>query len=344
MPKITRKIYPVRKNGRFYFDYEDRPESFLFGTIPQFFSVLNGRKKRMAGKIASWVSQSTPVHASNEPIITWLGHATFLIQIGGVNILTDPIFGNASFLFPRILPVGLSIDELPQIDVILISHNHPDHMDSPSLKALKSRFPDVSVYVPFGDKQWFDKKGFVKPVEHMWWQETVFSINKKIEGVRFTFLPAAHWSKRSLFDTNKSLWGSWMIQWKDHTVYFGGDTAYSHHFKVIADNFPSIDVALLPIAPGEPHEWMKRTHINAEQAVHGFIDLGAKHFIPMHWGTFAFGTDHFEDPIYLLNATWKKLSAQLTDKMLHRVRVGQLWHLFKHPLPFGQDTFKQISF
>ncbi len=269
-----------------------------------------------------WVAYDIPFEKSSEPVVWWIGHASFLIQIAGINVLIDPIFGRASFLFKRLLPPGVPLHVLPAIDVILISHNHWDHMDYASLKAVAHSKPRI--LVPHGDKRWLDKHGFANTTEHMWWDQVVVGADQDSTGsVRFTFLPSVHWSGRGLFDKNRSLWGSWMIEANGHCIYFAGDTAYSDHFSAIVHEFPSIDIALMPIGPCEPRGWMQRTHLSAEQSTQAFIDLQAQHFIPMHWGTFSFGTDHFLEPINRLQDAWEKMQGQLSERKLHMIKVGQ---------------------
>ena len=273
------------------------------------------RKSRK--EACTWVIPANFVASSQEPRITWLGHATFLIQINGKNILTDPIFGNLSWWFSRMMEVKNSVKDLPTIDYVILSHNHPDHMDPHSLKDLRLYSPQVKVLVPFGDKAWFDKQEFVGASEHMWWD--------KIEelGINFHFLPARHWSQRGLFDRNKSLWGSWMIEANGFHIYFAGDTAWGPHFSLIGKLFPSIQVALMPIGPAEPKAWMQDTHISAEQAGQAFLKLQAKYFVPMHWGTFYLGMDKFKEPIHRLKQWWEKNRSRCKNKMLHIVKVGE---------------------
>jgi len=322
---VSKKIYPIRKNDRFYFTESHKPESFFLGTIPTFLQSLLGRNKRMKDAVtAPWITIPEPVLAFREPHVTWLGHATFLVQVGGLNILTDPIFGDASFMFPRVLPLGIPIAQLPPIDAVIISHNHRDHMDELSLQAIKRLSPQARILIPHGDKSWFDKRGYTNVTEHSWWEDTQIAIpDVEIAPVKFTFLPSAHWSQRGVFDKNKSLWGSWMIEWESHTIYFAGDTAYAHHFTNIGHHFPSIDLALMPVGPCEPHDWMSHTHVSAEQAGQAFLDLKAQQFIPMHWGTFVFGYDHFELPIERLNAWWKTNDEHVVGKKLHLSKVGE---------------------
>jgi L-ascorbate metabolism protein UlaG (beta-lactamase superfamily) len=260
----------------------------------------------------------------NRPTIIWIGHSTFLIQLDGITILTDPIFGDASPLFKRIFPPSIALNQLMPIDYILISHNHRDHMDAESL--LQLRHHNSHILVPHGDKRWFVRRGFRLVEEKIWWESSTF---KRSDGdLKFTFLPAHHWSQRSLFDRNKSLWGSWMIEYKGSTIYFAGDTAYAAHFSKIRTQFPSIDIALMPIGPCEPHTAMKAAHINAEQAGEAFIELGAKIFIPMHWGTFYFGMDSFSYPVEQLRLWWNNQNS-VTKDQLAILKLGQQWSLIK---------------
>ena len=319
MSKKLSKIYPKRKNNRFYLDDQFEPESFLFGTIPSFVKSFISRRKISSSHIAAWINVKKPLSCCIEPTITWIGHATFLIQIAGINILTDPVFGNL-WLLKRQMPVGIAIQSLPSIDLVLISHNHHDHMDSTSLQALKTHH-NPRFLVPQGDKHWFDKRGFESVSEHTWWDQALFSARDA--KINCSFLPSAHWSRRGLFDKNKSLWGSWMIEWNGYLIYFAGDTAYSNHFSCIAQEFSGIKVALMPIGPGEPRKWMKDSHIDAHEAGQAFLDLHAQHFIPMHWGTFGFGIDSFTSPIDQLQSWWQSQVDVLLSKRLHLVKAGE---------------------
>ena len=317
----SNRLFPLFKNNRFYNNHIERPESLLFQTIPSFICSFYNRKKRLPENKNEWIVKQATLDSSIEPVITWIGHASFLIQLGGINILTDPVFGNVSPFFSRILPPGIPVSQIPRVDVVLLSHNHPDHCDVESLKSLKKYYPDLMLLVPKGDKEWLSKKGFKNILEHTWWDE--YRLLRNVHSVTFTFLPAHHWSAKTLFDRNRSLWGSWMITHNDKSIYFAGDSAYADHFKHIALEYPHIQAALMPIAPGEPHAWMRKTHLDAQQAVHAFLDLEAKHFIPMHWGTFQFGNDNFADPLTRLKIAWERYAGPLQDKKLSILKFGQ---------------------
>lgn len=283
-------------------------------------SSLYGRKKRQPENKSDWFVQQDPLKSSVEPIITWIGHASFLIQVAGINILTDPIFGDASVFFPRIFAPGITLAQMPPINFVILSHNHRDHCDMSSLYALKKAYPQMVILVPQGDKHWLEKKGLAPVMEHDWWQSFEHQTGQGL--CTFTFLPAHHWSAQGIFDRNKSLWGSWMVSCQEQHIYFAGDSAYSHHYHQIADHFPLIDTALMPIAPGEPHPWMRKSHMDAEQAVQAFMDLKAHQFIPMHWGTFQFGLDTFQGPIDRLKLAWNHHQLDVHKKLMIP-KIGQ---------------------
>ncbi len=342
----NQKIRPILKNGRFY-NFPDEPKTGLKGysymlrsllhEIYIFIVSLKNGKSRLPKNSDQWVDSCKIPIRSQRLLITWIGHASFLIQVGNINILTDPIFGDATFFFPRIFPAGIKIEDLPSIDYVIISHNHLDHMDSKSLIALKKLNPNISILVPYGDKIWFEKRNFSKVFEAVWWEDFVFDAMNKI---KFTFLPAYHWSQRTLFDQNKSLWGSWMIECSGYKVYFAGDTAYSRHFENISKYFHHIDVALMPIGPCEPREKMCLSHINAEEAGRAFLDLGAKNFIPMHWGTYHFGTDNVDTPLNRIKIWWNNNQLNLISKFLHSLKIGQS---IEFNLPQAQKIISQVN-
>ncbi len=316
---------PLRLRGKFRNSDQEPRRGFLFHTFLMWIRSLPLRISYMKGSFEDWRAHHDPVSASERPVITWIGHSTFLIQIQGINILTDPIFFNLSFFFRRNLPPGIALADLPPIDVILISHNHWDHMHGPTLMALRNNITARGgvVLVPEGDHHWFMRRKFGRVTPNSWGQDQlVESADSNGQGVKITFLPAWHWSQRGVFDHNKSLWGSWMIEAGGHTIYFAGDTAYSDHFSEIGRAFPSIDIALLPIGPCDPKTSMKHTHVDADEAGQAFLDLGAQCFIPMHWGTFNFGFDRFLTPVERINQWWQ--GQNLKDlKKLAVFKIGQ---------------------
>lgn len=268
--------------------------------------------------------------------VIWIGHSTFLIELGGAAILTDPIFGNPTVFFPRNVPPALSLEALPPLDAMLISHNHFDHMHGQTMVNLKPAFDkyDTALLVPQGDERWFERRGYRNAHGFTWGQQKVVKTRSGAE-ITFTFLPARHWSGRwLLFDYNKSLWGSWMIEGAGWRLYFAGDTAYDTHFQEVQQAFGRIDVAFMPIGPCEPRSWMKVVHMDAYEAGQAFLDLQAQHFIPMHWGTFNLGYDRIQDPIIHLRQWWGRQES--LSQELHIMNIGQR-------LGFTQPTAQQTQ-
>lgn len=342
-------LRPFFRSGRFYNNFKEQElvsrQSYLetimyllgsfYKEVKMVIKSAKTGQARLPKDVLSWLAPSKIARYSNEPVITWIGHSTFLIQINKKNILTDPIFGAPSIFFPRILPPGIEPQKLPKIDYVVISHNHLDHMDSRSLTFLRDANPNIQILVPEGDQDWFKKRNFKNVLGSIWWKKQHF------DQISFTFLPAYHWSQRGIFDRNKSLWGSWMIQTKDQSIYFAGDTAYSHHFKAISREFKQIDIAIMPIGPCEPRKYMFDTHVNAKEAGEAFLDLNAQQFIPMHWGTFHFGVDLFETPVKQIQRWWKKNKSILKNKELLIPKFGESLVITK--ASFIKPSSKQSS-
>lgn len=231
----------------------------------------------------------------SEPTLTWVGHATFLLQLAGLNVLTDPVFSRRvsplSFAGPeRLAPLGLSLAELPAINLVLISHNHYDHLDAAAVKVLAREHPELTFVVPLGVKKWFTARGIDRVLELDWWQSAT------VGEATVTALPAQHFSGRGPLDRNATLWCSLLIEVAGKKVYFAGDTGYSADFADIGRAYPGIDLALLPIGAYEPNDFMRSVHVNPEEAVRIFKDLGARHAAAMHWGTFRLTLEPLDEP------------------------------------------------
>ena len=227
--------------------------------------------------------------------VTWIGHATMLIQYKGINILTDPMFSvrasPLSFMGPeRFNPPSVKLKDLPHIDYIVISHSHYDHLDKKTVQQIGS---NAKWLVPLGMQQWFIRAGVKKEsvVEFDWWDV------KKFNDAAITATPAQHWSARSLWDRNKTLWASWMLQIKDKTIWYSGDTGYNpHQFNEIGRKFKTIDLALISIGAYEPRWFMKEMHINPAEAVQIHQDIKSQHSIAVQWGTFQLTSEPIDDP------------------------------------------------
>lgn len=236
--------------------------------------------------------------------VTWIGHSTFLLQVDGLNILTDPIFSNraspVSFAGPkRSTPPAMTLQQLPDIDVVLISHNHYDHLDSATVKALRKKQPDDPpvYFVPLGQKSWFDKRNIENVTELDWWHSGT------IGDITFHAVPVQHWSSRSPFDRNKALWAGFLIDSPSLRTLFVGDSGYSDDFKTIAKKLGKVDLALVPIGAYDPRWFMKSAHMNPEEALQVVKDVGAKRAIGMHWGTFALTDEPMAEPGERADAT-----------------------------------------
>lgn len=295
-----------RRQGRFGIAGRKCGDGF-FGPLRMGINALTRRVGRYRGETTSWQALPNqrifnPRTITQIPLITWIGHATFLVQIAGVTFLVDPVF-SAIPLHARLIEPALSIEKLPPIDCVLISHNHRDHLEEAAIRKITQSNKQCALFVPWGDEQWLKRRGCPNAVG-WWWHETRVIDSPFGEKIKVTFVPAAHWSRRGLFDMNRSLWGGWLIQTAQHTVYIVGDSAYDSHFYSIAQSHGPIDTAIIPIGPSEPHERLKHSHLSAEEAGQAFLDLGAQRFIPAHWGTFLFGNEHPLASLNRLTAWW----------------------------------------
>ena len=234
--------------------------------------------------------------------IIWIGHSTFLIKKSGIVILTDPVFSDRASPFKnigpeRLIPPAIPLNQLPQIDFITVSHNHYDHLDIDSLKKISELNPDAVFLVPAGDLRLVKRKRIDNSYEFNWWE--TFST----DGLTFTFTPVQHWSKRGLFDRNKSLWGGWYMNFNDYGMYHAGDTGYSNDFIDTKLKLGAPKYAFIPIGAYNPEWFMAESHVNPEDAIQVMLDLEAEKAFGMHWGTFALtDEDTLEPPARLKEA------------------------------------------
>ena len=231
---------------------------------------------------------------SSEATVTWVGHSTLLVQLDGVNILTDPIWASRSGPFSgfvgvgRYTPPAIAFDDLPRIDVVLISHDHYDHLDEPTVRHLAQQFNPRFV-VPLGIKKWLAARGITNVVELDWGESVT------IDGLTIVCTPAQHGSGRSLLDQGHRLWSSWAVLGSKR-FYFAGDTGYYTHFKEIGEALGPFDLAALPIGSYTPRALAKPVHMSPEEALEAWTDLHAKKFLGIHWGTFALAREAYDEP------------------------------------------------
>jgi L-ascorbate metabolism protein UlaG (beta-lactamase superfamily) len=237
-----------------------------------------------------------PSAGPRQTAVTWVGHATYVIQVGGLTVLTDPVWSRRIPGVPaRVTPPGLDWSALPRVDAVVISHNHYDHLDAPSIRRLPR---DTPILVPAKLGAWFRRRRFTDVTELDWWESRI------IGDVSFDFVPAHHWSRRGLIDTCRTLWGGWILTGPGSRVYFAGDTAYGHWFREIADRYPAIDLALMPVGAYEPFWFMRSMHTNPEEAVRATIECGATRMAPMHWGAFLLSVEPLLEPLERAAKAW----------------------------------------
>jgi L-ascorbate metabolism protein UlaG (beta-lactamase superfamily) len=243
-------------------------------------------------------AQRPPALEAATAVITFIGHATFLIQTPAGNLLTDPMYsqraGPLNFLGPRrVRQPAVRFDDLPAISTVLLSHNHYDHCDLRTLRKISERFNPL-VVTPLGNGRLLRSAGFRRIEELDWWQEAAGC------GLPITLTPAQHFSARTAFDQNRALWGGFAITVNHLRILFAGDTGYSGHFQDIGKRLGTVDLALLPIGAYEPRWFMQPIHMNPKEAVQAHIDLGARASLGMHFGTFRLAAEGIDEPVHAL--------------------------------------------
>jgi N-acyl-phosphatidylethanolamine-hydrolysing phospholipase D len=268
------------------------------------------------------------------PAVTWIGHASALVQAGGLNALVDPIFSEraspVSFVGPkRHQPPGLALAQLPRIDLVLVSHNHYDHLDDPSVRALAAQPGGPPLFVvPLGLKDWLAGRGIASAVELDWWQ------SHRVGTAEVVLVPAQHWSSRALGDRMKTLWGGFAVMADDLHWFYAGDTGYSPDFRAIrtflADrqgpgDGGGLDLALLPIGAYAPRWFMGAQHVDVEQALRIHLDLGAKRSLGVHWGTFQLTDEPLDEPPQVLARL--RPAHGVADHEFVTIAIGETWRL-----------------
>ncbi len=304
MTLTTLKARPTThfKDGRFFNPFPGF-EHRGFGDLLRWLILdrITG-KRPFSMNDSSTFTVVTPNLTTEKASITWIGHSTLLIRTGELTILTDPIFSErcspVQFVGPkRYVPPAVAISALPAIDVVVISHDHYDHLDENTIKRLGNQ---PLYLVPLGIGNILKSWGITHYAELDWWDEFLFN------GVRFTCTPAQHFSGRSVFNRNKTLWASWLIKSSEQTIYFGGDSGYFPGFKAIGQYAGNIDVAALPIGAYRPRWFMSPVHLDPREALQAFEDLQARNFVAIHWGTFKLSDEPLSEPPGLLQKTASK--------------------------------------
>lgn len=239
--------------------------------------------------------------------ITWSGHASVITRLDGKTILSDPVWSRRiAVIVRRLTPVAPAWEHVPPPNLITISHNHYDHLDHKTMKLVKRNTPIV---VPQGVGGWFRRRRFKNVHEFNWWE------TKEIDGLGVTFVPSRHFSGRTLWDRNKSLFGGWVVQGNRHSVYHSGDTGYFAGFREIGDRFHGLDVACLPMGAYLPPWIMKEVHTNPDEAGQAFVDVRAQKMLPIHWGTFRLSDEAMDEPPQRIRAFFEHERLQ-ADRLL----------------------------
>jgi L-ascorbate metabolism protein UlaG (beta-lactamase superfamily) len=236
--------------------------------------------------------------ARGELRVTFINHATTLVQLDGVNILTDPIYSRrcspVDFAGPeRVRPPGIRFEELPRIDGVVLSHNHYDHLDLPTLRRLARAWPSMRIFGGLGTRTLLARHG-LEATELDWWEAV------ELDGLTVRSVPSQHFSNRGLGDSNNTLWSAWSLESEGGRVYFAGDTGYGPHFKEAGDRLGPYRLAILPIGAFRPEWFMGPVHQSPAQAVQSVLDLRASMAVPIHYGTFALADDGEDEPLEAL--------------------------------------------
>ena len=287
-----------RANGRFLNPAGSPKGGATFGDFARF--LYRQTFKTKAPAVPDWhvldeAERDQQLSVASNPSVTWLGHASFLIRTGGKIILTDPFLGKTAgkmgFGPKRFVPAALCVDQLPKVDILLMSHNHYDHLDAQTIEAYPYK-AETQVIVPLGLGEFFTRRGYQKVAEQDWWDTWM------MPGLSIKTLPAVHFSGRGLFDRKKTLWASFAIETPDGKIWFSGDTAWGEVFKEVGEKAGPFDYAIVGIGAYEPSTIMVEVHATPEEGIAIAKAVGAKKAIGMHWGTIMLTPeDPFEAPV-----------------------------------------------
>jgi L-ascorbate metabolism protein UlaG (beta-lactamase superfamily) len=257
-------------------------------------------------------------HRGDTVTVTWIGHATLLLQIGGRNLLIDPIFSDraspVSFAGPkRRVPLPVRLDELPPIDAVLVSHNHYDHLDRETLRMLQAQPGGPPRFVvPLGIDRWLKGEGITRVDRLDWWDVL------RVDGLEIHLTPAQHWSSRSPWDRNTTLWGGFVVRTPGFSFWYSGDTGYSADFRDIGARFGGFDLVAIPVGAYAPRWFMKDQHVDPMEAVQVFKDVGAREGVGVHWGTFELTDEPLDAPIAALREALDALGVARERFVLYR--------------------------
>lgn len=314
---------PSGPDGRFTNFAGDTTHGGFWVRVPFFVRRILGSFQEQTGAAPSVDNDGVYLRENakhSDATVTWIGHATLLVQMDHVTFLTDPMWSETaspvSFAGPsRHVPPGVAMEDLPPIDFIVISHNHYDHLDLPTLVALAGRSSATVFYVPLENAALLREEGIDNIVELDWGSSV------EHEGVRIFCLPAQHWSKRGLNDDREALWSSWAVIGSERRFFFSGDTGYFDGFARIGSALGPFDLAAVPIGAYLPREMMHWHHMNPEEAVQAAVDLEASRAVAMHYGTFRLSDEPLDEPPKRFKAAAK--DATLGEDSAWLLKIGE---------------------
>jgi L-ascorbate metabolism protein UlaG (beta-lactamase superfamily) len=314
---LTEKPYPIsdHSDGKRFYNRDGSDKGL--SDISQFLWQSLWNESAWPESLSNPEASTIPDRVNEGIRATYINHATVLIQVDGLNILTDPIWSEraspVTFAGPkRIRPPGIAISDLTEIDLVLISHNHYDHLDTATLRQLRQQQNKEPVIVSgLGNAALLRSLGYNQAIELDWSDST------SVEGTTVHFVECQHRSARGIFDQMRTLWGSFVIETSQGNIYFAGDTGYSPHFKEQGERFGSFALSILPIGTYEPRWFMKDIHLNPEEAVQAYIDLNSEQSLGMHFGVF--------------QLTWEPVDQPVTDLdtalQANQIGTGRFWAL-----------------
>ncbi|MDK9585380.1 MBL fold metallo-hydrolase [Lelliottia wanjuensis] len=264
--------------------------------------------------------QPAELNDLSEDGVWWLGHASVLLRLDGQYLLTDPVFSRRASPLPfvgpeRKTPPVISVETLPRLDALVISHNHYDHLDSATVRRLLRRFPDLRVFVPLGLGDWFRRRGAKSIIELDWWQSAIF------QGLAITAVPAQHWSMRTFWNRNRSLWCGWVFEGTTQRFWFSGDTGYSPQLLAIPERLGEITAAALPAGAYAPRWFMSAHHMDPQSAIALWQQMGMPRAFPIHWGVFELADESLDEPVLELTQALSNV-AQINDNF-RILKIGQ---------------------
>lgn len=309
---------PLRVDGRFANPWPTREPGAIPGEAPPTTSPEQGdvkrflewrfgreaRARRKAARRPGWqpprVKPDVLAAGDTGTAATWIGHSTWLLQVDGRAFLTDPVFGRAAIVPRRSAPAFTSVRQVPRLDALLVSHDHYDHLEDASVRKLPR---DLPVFCGLGVGAWFRKRGFTA-VEEMDWGDRV-----DLDGRDITFVPARHFSGRTLDSRDTTLWGGFVVRARGSPggIYYAGDTGWFPDLGKVKWAFPDLDLAILPIGAYDPRWFMSPVHIDPDEAVEAFVETGAKAMACGHWGTFRLADEPMDEPPLRARAAAERL-------------------------------------